>query len=388
MDEHYFKIARVLHVDARILNRPAFTPSMAGSVADDIVALIGPIPSHIEATGVPDTYFASLLANRLPDSDYSLMIIRPGTVLSRAWPSWGDIFPNPLRFWDAINGRKENGILRVLAESNRVLSVNRACAIDAGRLAGVQLSDAIIEPVIIPFDSAVVNMNEPVETPYILTVARLDGKMKSYVGGLIRNFAILADRYPGLRLKIVGDGPDRPRLLSLASQEGVGKRVDFEGTLDPLCLGPLYKGALVFVGMGTAAVEAAFHSLPVVIATAYNPSSSSPGYFGQINIEGFGEQVLGQPTYPLEDLLVPLLDNRVFRESVAKEGCRMAFANHHPDTASDRMHRLLSRAPVTPAKHPYPLPKWRHLLFNWLRGVGRNRPLAWDAAKTAAIRHS
>ena len=54
------------------------------AVADEITALVGPQPAHIEATCVPDTYFASLLAARLPDSDYSLLIIRPGTSLSRA----------------------------------------------------------------------------------------------------------------------------------------------------------------------------------------------------------------------------------------------------------------------------------------------------------------
>jgi hypothetical protein len=110
MDEQYRRVARLLHVDAAIFNRPAFTPDMAEAIAEDLAALLGPEPSHIEVTGLPDSYFASLLARRLPDSDYSLLIIRPGTVLSRGWPTWSDLWPDPRRLLHALRGRKENGV--------------------------------------------------------------------------------------------------------------------------------------------------------------------------------------------------------------------------------------------------------------------------------------
>ena len=222
MDEAYRRVARLLHVDAAIFNQPAFTPGIAAAVADDLTALLGPEPSHIEVTGLPDTYFASLLARRLPGSDYSLLIIRPGTVLARAWPGWRDFFPDPRAAWHAVQGRKENGVLQALAAQGRVLAVNQACADDAARLAGLPPVEAALEPVIVPC-GPVLPAVAPPRPPYLLTVARIDGIMKGYVRGLVEAFAQLVRTHPGLRLKVVGDGPDRPLTEELVARLGVAE---------------------------------------------------------------------------------------------------------------------------------------------------------------------
>jgi glycosyltransferase involved in cell wall biosynthesis len=377
MDEQYRRVARLLHVDAAIFNRPAFTPYMAVAVADDLAALLGPEPSHIEFTGLPDSYFASLLARRLPDSDYSLLIIRPGTVLSRAWPAWSDLFPDPRRILHALKGRKENGVLGMLSAQGRVLAVNRPCADDAARLAGRSSVVATIEPVIVPFAGVATAI--PTTAPYLLTVARLDGIMKAYVRGLVVAFAALRASHPSLRLKIVGDGTDRPATEALAARLGVASSVDFLGTLSPGILPELYAGAAAFVGMGTAACEAAMQGVPSVLALAYDAECRSPGCYGEPMVEGFGEVVLGQAKHPVVEVLRPLLADPALARQKAERGRARAFADNHPDAATERMRLLLSRAPVVPAPHPYPMPKLRQLLRNVLRGYGSRRPLAREA---------
>lgn len=373
MDEAYRRVARVLHVDAAIFNRPAFTPAIAAAVADDLAALLGPEPSHLEVTGLPDSYFASLLAKRLPDSDYSLLIIRPGTVLTRAWPSWGDFFPDPRAAWRALQGRKENGVLRQLAAQGRVLAVNQACADDAARLAGLPSLEAALEPVIVPGGAPV---RVAATGPYLLTVARIDGIMKGYVRGLVAAFAELVRDHPGLRLKIAGDGPDRPATEALAARLGVASSVDFLGTLAPEALPELYAGATAFVGMGTAACEAAMQGAPTVVALAYDVACRSPGYFGEPGLQGFGEVVPGQPKLAVTALLRPLLADAGLARRVADRGRAHAFAEHHPDAATERLRALLARPAVAPVAHPWPLPKWRRLLGSLVRGYGRRRPLA------------
>jgi glycosyltransferase involved in cell wall biosynthesis len=378
MDAEYRRVARLLHVDAAIFNRPAFTPGMAAAVADDLVTLLGPEPSHIEVTGLPDSYFASLLARRLPDSDYSLLIIRPGTVLSRAWPSWADLLPDPRRFLHALKGRKENGVLGALSAQGRILAVNQPCADDAARLAGLPAIVADIEPVIVPLAESV-TAQAPGEAPYLLTVARIDGIMKGYVRGLVVAFAALRADFPALRLKIVGDGPDRPATEALAERLGVTAAVDFVGTLPPSALPPFYRGATAFVGMGTAACEAAMHGAPVVLALAYDQECRTPGCFGEPGVEGFGEVVPGQAKRPVLDVLRPLLADPAEARQVASRGQTQALADHHPDAATERLRRLLGRPAVTPVPHPYPLPKLRLLLRNVLSGVARRCPLAREA---------
>ena len=374
MDEQYKRVAKIIHVDPRILNRPAFTPQLAAAVADDIVALLGLQPAHIEVTCVPDSYFASLLAFRLPDSDYSLHIIRPGTSLSRAWPCWGDFFLRPRRFRHALGGRVDNGVLASLSEAGRILSVNQACADDAARLAGLPCIMAELEPVIIdPPSPVTISTNG---APYLLSVSRIDGDMKSYVLGLARHFADLSRAYPEVRLKCVGEGPGLPALRRSVEKFGISPKVDFLGTLTPAQLAPVYAGALAFVGMGTAACEAAMYGAPVVIALAYEPACLSPGFFGQDGLKGFGEVVTGQAKDSAADLLRVLLADPVGRRRIAERGQAKAFADHHPDAACARLSALLSRPAKSPVPHPWPFPKWRHLLANYLSGRAFSRPLA------------
>jgi glycosyltransferase involved in cell wall biosynthesis len=374
MDEPYKRVAKVIHVDAPLLNLPAVTPGMAAAVADDIVALLGRQAAHIEATCVPDTYFASLLASRLPESDYSLLIIRPGTSLSRAWPRWQDFFVRPRSFRRALRGQADNGVLAKLSACGRILSVNQACADDAARLAGLKDINAASEPVIL--DPPLSFDTPSGGDPYLLSVSRIDGDMKSYVLGLARQFAELLREYPGLRLKYVGEGPGLPALRRLIEELGISRSVDFLGTLSPSQLAPLYAGASAFVGMGTAACEAAMYGAPVVIALGYEPACLSPGFFGQPGLEGFGEVVPGQAKDSVADLLRLLLSDPAERSRIAARGQAKALADHHPDAAVERLRALLSHPSKPPVSHPWPLPKWRHLLANYLSGRALRRPLA------------
>ena len=374
MDEQYRRGAKVIHVESRILGRPAFTPALAAAVADEIVGLLGPEPAHIEATGVIDTYFASLIAERIPGSDYSLLIMRENTALHRGPPAAVDLLRAPLSFAKALLGYKDNGVVPRLAADRRVITVSRSYADEAARLAGLATLDAVSAPVILP-DPLPVTPADP-SARYLLSVSRLDGKMKSYVSGLAAAFAELRERDPELRLKIVGDGPGMPDLRAQVSQAGLEEAVDFLGTLPPAGLAPLYAGATVFVGMGTTACEAAMHGAPVVLAQPYQPRGLSPGYFGEPGVEGFGELFPGQVAQPFVELLRPLLaDPRLARE-VGLRGQGKAMADHSRAAASARMRELLARPAVPPVKHPWPIPRWPRLIANMVTRVGSKRPLA------------
>ena len=155
--------------------------------------------------------------------------------------------------------------------------------------------------------------------------------------------------------------------------------VEFRGSLPNEALGPLYAGCEVFVGMGTAACEAAMQGVPSVLALAYDAECRSPGCYGEPSVEGFGEVVPGQAKHPVVEVLRPLLADPALARRVAERGRLRAFAENHPDAATERMRVLLSRPAVVSAPHPYPLPKLRQLLRNVLRGYSSQRPLAREA---------
>ena len=46
----------------------------------------------------------------------------------------------------------------------------------------------------------------------IISIARISFPHKGYLIGLVENFAILKKKYPNVRLRIIGDGPDRQKL--------------------------------------------------------------------------------------------------------------------------------------------------------------------------------
>jgi 1,2-diacylglycerol 3-alpha-glucosyltransferase len=94
-------------------------------------------------------------------------------------------------------------------------------------------------------------------------------------------------RVPGVRLAIVGGGPDRASLETRAARVGVRDRVHFTGALDPAALPDLYASSDAFVfpstteTQGLVLAEAAATGLPVVAVDAA-VNREVLGGFGQL----------------------------------------------------------------------------------------------------------
>jgi teichuronic acid biosynthesis glycosyltransferase TuaC len=65
----------------------------------------------------------------------------------------------------------------------------------------------------------------------LVTVAHLVARKRH--ADVLRALAVLGDRHPRLRYKVIGDGPERTALEGLATRLGVSGRVDFLGQLPP-----------------------------------------------------------------------------------------------------------------------------------------------------------
>ncbi len=109
----------------------------------------------------------------------------------------------------------------------------------------------------------------------LLTVGRL--VPRKGIDVVLRALPALLAEFPGLRYRVAGDGPDRPRLERIARDLGVAHVVEFVGRVPDERLPGLYRSAHVFVmpareereaasveGFGIVYLEASASGLPVV----------------------------------------------------------------------------------------------------------------------------
>ncbi len=123
-------------------------------------------------------------------------------------------------------------------------------------------------------DPAVFTPSEKaIDEPVLLTVGRLVSRKGHR--SVMRILPILREHFPGVRYRIVGDGPERIQLETLAYELGVREAVEFLGTVSPADLPDLYRNAAVFVmavreqetsfeGFGIVFLEASACGIPVV----------------------------------------------------------------------------------------------------------------------------
>lgn len=104
-----------------------------------------------------------------------------------------------------------------------------------------------------------------VHQPTILAVGRFSEVKRFEL--LIRVFAHLVDRHPDWHLTLVGDGPERIRLESVAREHGLGGAVHFPGFMETA---PFFVKADIvaltssYEGFPNAMLEAMSHGVPVV----------------------------------------------------------------------------------------------------------------------------
>lgn len=104
----------------------------------------------------------------------------------------------------------------------------------------------------------------------VITTSRL--VYKNGVDTLIKAFVILRSKFGRLsaRLVIVGDGPDREKLITLARRLDASNHVEFSGNIDPDEVPGKLAGASIFVrasrseGLGNSFLEAMAAGLPVI----------------------------------------------------------------------------------------------------------------------------
>lgn len=109
-----------------------------------------------------------------------------------------------------------------------------------------------------------------VPEPRLVTVAHVVPRKRHE--DVVRALWVLRDRHPGVRYRVIGDGPERPALARLAAQLGVDDRIEWRGQLPHAEAMESAREADLFVmpsvdeAFGVAYVEAMASAMPVVAA--------------------------------------------------------------------------------------------------------------------------
>ncbi len=143
-------------------------------------------------------------------------------------------------------------------------------------LPGIDPQKLVVQPnALDPQFSVVPSAPGAVEPGLILAVARLSAA-EAYKGidHLIEALPAIRAAVPHARLRIVGDGDDRPRLEALAQQHGVAAAVEFCGRVSDADLRGHFHACQLFAlpsrgeGFGLVYLEAFAHGKPCIAADA------------------------------------------------------------------------------------------------------------------------
>jgi glycosyltransferase involved in cell wall biosynthesis len=207
---------------------------------------------------------------------------------------WAPRRPPAVRYAVMLKGiiadelRNERGLVRLLLalqarwerrnvdEAERVIVPSRYSASIAREVYGVPAAALAVVPE--PIDLAewrrrfAAAPSRATAAPTVLAVARMYPRKR--LEDLLHAAVILRTRIPGLRVRIVGEGPESARLRRLGRDLGLADTVTFLGEIARQALAVEYVGADCFClptvqeGFGIAFTEAMAAGLPVVACRA------------------------------------------------------------------------------------------------------------------------
>ena len=163
---------------------------------------------------------------------------------------------------------------RVLSSADALASTSVAMAGEVERLLGPAKRPIVITPFGVDLDAFAPRPASAADPSAALVIGTVKTLASKYgIDTLLRAFARLAPRHDGLRLRIVGDGPDRAALHALAAQLGIDARCEFVGAVAHADVPAQLRGLDIFVAasrldsesFGVAVIEASACALPVVV---------------------------------------------------------------------------------------------------------------------------
>lgn len=152
----------------------------------------------------------------------------------------------------------------------------------------------------------------------IVSIGNLE-HFKTYNSHMVEIVAELADKYPNLRYDIYGKGPSEQSLVSLIHNLGIADRVSLHGTLDYARIRETIAHADLFVGSGTALIEAAAVGRPALIGIKSIDHPETYGFLCDAKGYSYNENNPFEPKVPIIELVDRIFSDPNYWAEVARK---------------------------------------------------------------------
>jgi glycosyltransferase involved in cell wall biosynthesis len=144
---------------------------------------------------------------------------------------------------------------------------------------------------------------------------------KTYNSHLIRCLPELVLYDDNLTYEIYGDGPEQEQLKLLARKLGVSNIVFFKGAIPYSEMSSVLSGAFIFVGSGTAILEAAAFGIPSLIGIESTKDPISYGFLNEIDGLSYNELTFSKPLHTFISKISRIIQSSDYWYEVAT-GCK------------------------------------------------------------------
>jgi 1,2-diacylglycerol 3-alpha-glucosyltransferase len=123
----------------------------------------------------------------------------------------------------------------------------------------------------------------------------------------------LLPQYPNLRYDIYGNGPNETKLNNLVAELNLKDNVNFNGSIPYDQFQSTVSGAGLFVGSGTALIEAAAMGIPALVGIESIETAETYGFLSDIKGLSYNEDVSYIKKTSIIDNIKELLSNENYR---------------------------------------------------------------------------
>jgi colanic acid/amylovoran biosynthesis glycosyltransferase len=267
-------------------------------------------------------------------SDVAMLVTRFG---GEQW-SWSIAVHGPVEFYDV----QFNHLTEKLASARFAVAIS-----DFGRSQLMTFSSEerwkdihVVHCGIEPEESAPPRERQARAEPEILCVGRLVHRKGQSL--LIEACAALLQRDIAVRLTLVGDGPKRDELETLADALGIGERVAFAGSVGHDDILPMFRAADIFClpsfseGVPVVLMEAMAQSVPVLTTQVMGiPELVSNGHTGLLVAPGRVDLLV--------EGLARLVQDRDLRERLGAAGRDKVLADFDDNDSARALSAVLTK---------------------------------------------
>jgi 1,2-diacylglycerol 3-alpha-glucosyltransferase len=176
---------------------------------------------------------------------------------------------------------------------------------------GTDYNKSIIVPIGIELDDY--KERTPITDIYrIVSIGNLV-EFKTYNEHIINLIPTLLPQYPNLRYDIYGNGPNETKLNNLVAELNLKDNVNFNGSIPYDQFQSTVSGAGLFVGSGTALIEAAAMGIPALVGIESIETAETYGFLSDIKGLSYNEDVSYIKKTSIIDNIKELLSNENYR---------------------------------------------------------------------------